>query len=159
MAAEQRPSKQCPWVATTTCLASPEVRSVSGVTLATYHGAVRIHHIALRTRDVPRLTAFYSDVLGLARSGREPRAAQSAADRVWLEAGGAILMIERAEEDEPTVHPGSSTKDLIAFTIDRTEAAAWLARLADHGVRIEAETAFTFYFRDPDGRRVALSHY
>jgi hypothetical protein len=37
--------------------------------------------------------------------------------------------------------------------------ASWTARLAAAGVAVEAQTEFTLYFRDPDGRRVALSAY
>jgi hypothetical protein len=33
------------------------------------------------------------------------------------------------------------------------------AALSNAGIAIEAETPHTIYFRDPDGRRVALSDY
>ncbi len=66
-------------------------------------------------------------------------------------------MIEAAGPDEPAVPPGSL--ELVAFAIDEDEKPAWRARLAARGVVLEAETAFTLYFRDPDGRRVGVSHY
>ncbi len=111
---------------------------------------MRLHHLALRTRDVPRLRAFYADVLGLPGE----RASDAS---VWLRTGGAIVMIEAAGPDEPAVPPGSL--ELVAFAIDEDEKPAWRARLAARGVVLEAETAFTLYFRDPDGRRVGVSHY
>jgi hypothetical protein len=42
--------------------------------------------------------------------------------------------------------------ELLAFAVDDKEA--WRAR-----VEVEAETADTLYFRDPDGRRLAVSSY
>lgn len=106
---------------------------------------MRIHHVALRTADLPRLERFYCGVLGLAVLRRD-----DARGSVWLEAGGAVLMLERAEPGEPAVPEGS--KELVAFAVDDKEP--WRARVA-----VEAETAHTLYFRDPDGRRVAVSSY
>jgi catechol-2,3-dioxygenase len=116
-----------------------------------YHALVRVHHIALRTRDLAALERFYAGVLGLTVS--RARDARSA----WLDAGGTILMLERADEDEPGIPSGS--KELIAFAIDPGERSAVEARLARAGVSIEGRTDYTIYFRDPDGRRVGVSHY
>jgi catechol 2,3-dioxygenase-like lactoylglutathione lyase family enzyme len=112
---------------------------------------MRIHHIALRTRDVARLARFYVEVLGLM-----PREGV-ARDRVWLDCAGTLLMLEPASETEPEIDPRSL--ELVAFAILPGDRARLEARLAAGGVSVEARTAFTLYFRDPDGRRVALSHY
>ena len=112
---------------------------------------MKIHHLALRTRDLPRLRAFYADVLGLVVAKEE------AGRCVWLEAGGTLVMLERATDSEPTVPEGSF--DLVAFAIEKREKGALETRLLSRGVPIEARTDFTLYFRDPDGRRVGLSHY
>jgi hypothetical protein len=69
---------------------------------------------------------------------------------VWLDAEGVVIMIERAAEGEPPVM--GSSMELVAFAVDDREA--WRGRVA-----VEAETAHTLYFRDPDGRRVAVSSY
>jgi len=106
---------------------------------------VRIHHVALRTLDLPALERFYRDVLGFTEERRDDTRGS-----VWLEAGGAVLMLERADAREPTVPPGSM--ELVAFAVDDKEA--WRSR-----VEVEAETAHTLYFRDPDGRRLAVSSY
>jgi len=112
---------------------------------------VRIHHVALRTPDVAQLERFYAGVLGLRVVRRD-----DARGSVWLalglpaDAGGAVLMLERAEIEEPPVPAGS--RELVAFAVD--DLAPWRAR-----VSVEAETAHTLYFRDPDGRRVAVSTY
>jgi catechol 2,3-dioxygenase-like lactoylglutathione lyase family enzyme len=112
---------------------------------------MRVHHLAFRTRDLPRLEAFYTGVLGFRVRSRQHDYS------VWLDAGGAMLMLERAEPGEPDIPRGSS--ELVAFAVEKGELARHLAKLAAAGVGIEAETAFTIYFRDPDGRRVALSHH
>jgi glyoxylase I family protein len=112
---------------------------------------MRVHHLAFRTRDLTRLERFYTDALGLSIVRRD-------GDRsVWLRAGGTLLMLERAEEGEPDVPPES--KELVAFGIEAPDVERWRRVLEASGIAIEGETAFTLYFRDPDGRRVGLSHY
>lgn len=110
---------------------------------------MRIHHVALRTRDLARLERFYVATLGLEVVRRD-----DARGSVWLGAGDAVLMLELAAPTEPAVPEGSL--DLLAFAMeDAPDAmAAWRSRVA-----VEAETANTLYFRDPDGRRVAVSRY
>jgi catechol 2,3-dioxygenase-like lactoylglutathione lyase family enzyme len=99
----------------------------------------------MRTTDVARLVRFYADVLGLAVLRRD-----EARGSVWLDAGGTVLMLELAQPDETPFPAGSM--ELIAFAVQDKEA--WRAR-----VDVEAETAHTLYFRDPDGRRIAVSDY
>jgi catechol-2,3-dioxygenase len=101
----------------------------------------------MRTQDLPRLEAFYVGVLGLDELRRD-----DGRGSVWLEAGGTVLMLERAAPDEPCVPEGS--KELLAFAIDAGARDAFRAKVA-----VEAETEHTLYFRDPDGRRVAVSSY
>jgi catechol 2,3-dioxygenase-like lactoylglutathione lyase family enzyme len=121
---------------------------------AAYHDAVRIHHLALRTANVPRLEAFYRDVVGLAPA-RDDRG--ESAESVWLLAGETRVMLERLGPGEPMTPEGSM--ELTAFAILTTERAAFEERLARSGIPVEQRTDFTLYFRDPDGRRVGVSHY
>ncbi len=102
----------------------------------------------MRTNDLARLEGFYAGPLGLLLLRRD-----GARGSVWLDAGGAILMLEQADAAEP--HIAQGTKELVAFAVDDKEA--WRRRLETAGVVIEDETPFTLYFRDPDGRRVAVS--
>jgi catechol 2,3-dioxygenase-like lactoylglutathione lyase family enzyme len=99
----------------------------------------------LRSRDLAQLEHFYATVLGLRVIRRD-----EARGSVWLDAGGTMLMLERAGPDEPSVPTG--TKDLVAFAVEDKET--WRGLVA-----VEAETEHTLYFRDPDGRRVAVSSY
>jgi catechol 2,3-dioxygenase-like lactoylglutathione lyase family enzyme len=98
---------------------------------------LRMHHVALRCPDLPRTVRFYETSLGLRRLREQP------GHSVWLALGAGVLMLEQAGEGEPGVLVGSL--DLLA--------------LPAQGVAIEAETAHTSYFRDPDGRRLAVSTY
>lgn len=110
-----------------------------------------IHHLALRTHDVERLVAFYREwfELEVARD-RRPRS-------VWLALGSsAVLMIERAEPSEPSLDPASL--ELHAFAISEAARVIMRERL-QRAQLLEAETQYTLYFRDPDGRRVAASCY
>jgi catechol 2,3-dioxygenase-like lactoylglutathione lyase family enzyme len=97
----------------------------------------------MRTPDLPRLERFYVGTLGLAILRRDDERGS-----VWLDAGGTVLMLERAASTEPAVPAG--TRELVAFAVDDKEA--WRARLT-----VEDETAHTLYSRDPDGRRIAVS--
>jgi catechol 2,3-dioxygenase-like lactoylglutathione lyase family enzyme len=110
---------------------------------------MRIHHLALRTPDLSRLERFYVDTLGFLVTRRQDGRS------VWLDAGGAILMLEEREGGEPAIPDGA--KELIAFAIGADEHAHYEGRLARAGVAIEDRTPSTLYFRDPDGRRVGLS--
>jgi catechol-2,3-dioxygenase len=111
---------------------------------------VRVHHIALRSADVDRLERFYAGILGLTVVRRD-----AARSSVWLEAGGTVIMLELALEREPPVPVGSM--ELLALAVDDLDG--WRRRLAAMAIAVEGETAHTLYFRDPDGRRIAVSDY
>ncbi len=113
---------------------------------------MRIHHIALRVADLERSLAFYTGVLGLPERRRAVEAGRLRA--VWLEADGAILMLERSLRGEG---PADGSGHLLAFAVD--DLGAWQARLADAGLRVDDSTPSTLYVRDPDGHRVGLSAY
>jgi catechol 2,3-dioxygenase-like lactoylglutathione lyase family enzyme len=111
-----------------------------------------IHHVALRVADVPRSAAFYSGVLGFQQTRQKDL--DGAPVAVWLDTGGAILMLERrlagAGETEGSGH-------LLAFRVE--DLSSWEAHLALLGVPIVDRTPFTLYLQDPDGHRVGLSTY
>ena len=110
---------------------------------------MRIHHVALRTDDLPRLEAFYGGILGLAVTRRQGERS------VWLDAEGTILMLERREPGEPA--PDHASREMIAFAAPPERANELARALAATGHPEEDRTASTMYFRDPDGRRFGLS--
>lgn len=115
---------------------------------------MRLHHVAIQVPDLDAAVAFYAGVLGLVEVRRQPHA-------VWIDAGGAILMLERCA-GAATAEPWASTTPghfVVAFAIRPDERATWRARLDEAGVAIHHESGFSLYFRDPWGTRLALSHY
>jgi hypothetical protein len=115
---------------------------------------LQLHHVAIQVSDLARAEAFYSGLLGLREVRRQPHS-------IWLDAGGIILMLEVAQ-GAPSPAPWKSDRPglhLVAFAIPAGERRALKARLAEAGVALEAESAYTIYFRDPEGNRLGLSHY
>jgi catechol 2,3-dioxygenase-like lactoylglutathione lyase family enzyme len=80
---------------------------------------------------------------------------------VWLAAGDGFLALERAGgparpgrfDDAP---PGWQ---VVALAISRTDREAWEGRLAAAGVPLARRSSFSLFFQDPEGNRVALSHW
>jgi catechol-2,3-dioxygenase len=108
---------------------------------------MRVHHIALGTRDVERLCNFYREVLGL-------EVAKEDGGSVWFEIGDAMLMIAKAPRG--AADPDGSA-DLFAFGVNEAQRARITTRLVQRGIPLEDEALHTTYFRDPDGRRIAVS--
>ena len=78
---------------------------------------------------------------------------------VWLDLGGALLMIELSSEPARRVDGVGAGLFLIALAVAREEQPRFEAKLVAAGSPIEARTDWTSYARDPDGNRVALSAY
>jgi len=131
------------------------------VTEAAGAAAPRVHHVALRCADLVRAERFYREVLGLEVLRRWPR--PEGGDRsVWLALGGGFLALERAADADgaaPKDGPGAAGWHLVALSIGRAEREGWEARLAAQGVAVERRSPWSVFFRDPEGNRVALSHW
>ena len=119
---------------------------------------MRIHHLAFRSTNPLLLAEFYASVVGLTivPPGTEG-APEASSGKVWLRAESTLVMVEPRGESEPA--PPAGSLELVAFGIEADERERCVARLGARGVTVEAETDFSIYFRDPEGRRVALSHY
>lgn len=138
----------------TTLRVRPFPVPVQGLAL---RGEVRIHHLALRTDNVEKISLFYQQIFGLSEHKRSLDEAQ-ALRSIWLLSEQVVLMIERREAGEPAVD--SRTMEFLAFAVSPTEFSSWLTQAELRGSPvIEARTANTLYFRDPDGRRVGISKY
>jgi catechol-2,3-dioxygenase len=117
----------------------------------------RLHHVALGAQDVERVAAFYRDHLALAECARHHHE-DGTLRSIWLDMGAAILMIEKTTEPPRRCDIGAGPF-LLAFRVVEADRARVEASLASAGVAVESRTAFTSYFRDPEGNRVAISHY
>jgi hypothetical protein len=118
-----------------------------------------LHHIALGARDPASLAAWYRDVFDLVERTRHFEE-DGQVRSVWLDLGaGAVLMVERTEASRPRVDGVGAGPFLLAFRIEASKRDAWEERLVQVGIPIEHRTAHTSYARDPEGNRVAVSHY
>ena len=118
----------------------------------------RLHHVALGARDVERVAAFYRQVFGLREVARH-LAPDGAVRSIWLDLGGAVLMIEHSVEAPRAVHGVGAGPFLLAFAAPAESEDELAAALAPWGAHLEARTAHSRYFRDPEGNRVALSDH
>ena len=122
------------------------------------------HHLAIQVRDLPRATAFYREVLGLPLMAEHHRP-DGTLRSVWLSLGGpspeGFVALE-ACDGEVVVTPfrdPSPGPHLLALRISREDRAEALRALTAKGIEIVHQTRWSFYFRDPEGNRVALSHH
>jgi glyoxylase I family protein len=115
---------------------------------------LHLHHLAIQVFDLERAGQFYQNLFGLQEIRRQ-------AHSVWLDLGGAILMLERCMQEAQTVPWKSEQPGLLvlALRLEAGERQAFKVRLQAHNITIENETKFSVYFRDPDGNRLAVSHY
>src|SRR5262249_35409857 len=80
---------------------------------------------------------------------------------IWLTVPGGFLALERVDAI-PDVTPFRHSRPgwhLVALRIERSARESVEAELLRHGVRIEHQTRWTLYVRDPEGNRVGLSHH
>jgi hypothetical protein len=68
-------------------------------------------------------------------------------------------MIEETKAELRPVEGISPGFFLLSFRVEPASKVALEARLAAAGARIESRTDYTSYARDPEGNRVAISHY
>ena len=118
----------------------------------------RLHHLALGARDVETVARFYREVAGLSEQRRHVYA-DGTLRSIWLDLGGSILMVEHTEAPPHHVDGVGSGPFLIAFTVERTERERLERVLRERGCEISSQSEYTTYTRDPEGNRVAFSHY
>lgn len=122
--------------------------------------AVRMHHLALTTHQVEALAGFYRALFALPELRRHHD--EQGLRSIWLGLENSILMIERCDhapsraQSEPFKND-SPGYHLLAFNIEEEEFEAWRRRLSKARIKIEDQSEFTLYFRDPDGNRLGLS--
>ena len=120
--------------------------------------ALRLDHLAVTVSDMERSLRFYRDLLGLREVNRHHEPGGTLRS-IWLDIGGAVLMIEQTEEPARRVQGVGAGPFLLALEADPPVRVALERSLALSGFPVEARTEHTVYLRDPEGNRVALSSY
>ena len=119
-----------------------------------------LHHLALLVEDLAAAEAFYSGTLGLRVDRRWPEPAGGGMRSVWLALGNdSILMLEKADVGAVRRADYGGGWHLLAFTIPAAERAKLESDLRARNIAIEERTDYTLYVRDPEGNRIAFSHY
>lgn len=118
-----------------------------------------IHHLALKTNSPEKLAHFYEHFFGL--TDKQIFSDENGIRSVWYTLGKTILMIERCQQSSSKVSFESDSPGLhlLALSITKQERNSWKEKLDKAGIKIERESQFSLYFCDPDGNRLALSHY
>jgi catechol 2,3-dioxygenase-like lactoylglutathione lyase family enzyme len=110
--------------------------------------------------DLAAAERFYATILGLKPFARVP------GRHVFFRCGHSMLLIFNPDA---TIMAGGETPPHgargpghVAFAVAAEELAAWRARLAAHGVAVEAEAVWprgsrSLYCRDPAGNSVELA--
>ncbi|MGM0554746.1 MAG: VOC family protein [Myxococcota bacterium] len=117
-----------------------------------------LHHLAIGSSNVERLASFYREIFSLPELERYTYADGSLRS-IWLDVNGTILMIEHTREAPRSVDGVASGPFLLAFRIIEENFDAFLTTLQENRIEIEDQTEHTSYFRDPEGNRLAVSHY
>jgi hypothetical protein len=113
---------------------------------------MRIHHLAILTTDPPRLAKDHVDLLGV--SVLREHVDDQGVRAVWIDLGGAILMIERGAADG--ARGAGRGLDGLFLAVEPGTGPAWMTRL---GARVTGRTPYTIYATDIDGNRIGVSSY
>ncbi|MCZ0960059.1 VOC family protein [Paracoccus benzoatiresistens] len=113
-----------------------------------------IDHVVLTVRDLPGMTAFYRDAIGLSPLGGDNGSAR-------LGAGNRTLLELRAEPAARPRDPRQAGLFHTAFLLpDRAALARWLRHAADSGVRLTGASdhgvSEALYLDDPEGNGIEI---
>lgn len=117
-----------------------------------------LHHLALGAHDVVGVATFYRQAFGL-EFDREHRSEDGTVRSIWLRSDSLLLMIERTDQPRRRVEGVGAGPFLLAFEISAKDRKEVEDRLETMGAPIESRTRHTSYTRDPEGNRVAVSHF
>jgi len=119
---------------------------------------MRAHHIAIYTRDLARLEAFYTQILGFPAVRR-----WDAAGIVFVDAGGLWIELTRqdAPDDGAQPHALDQGVGINHFALQVENVDHSFQELATMGVRVLAEPANyenvrVAFLADPDGNVLEL---
>ena len=116
-----------------------------------------IDHVAFNVRNLDEAVKFYTEVIGLKITAREP---SKAGIEYFLDCGSSLLGIIQAtnlDDHHPFAHEGVGANHF-SFRVHANDFEAMIKQLEAHHVRIEyakkRPKSWSLYFYDPDGNKL-----
>ena len=121
-----------------------------------------IDHVALNVRDIDRSVEFYTQVIGLKITKREP---SKPGIEYFLDCGPSLIGIIQAKDFKET-HPFANEglgANHFSFRIHANEFDPMIKHLENHHVQIEfakkREKSWSLYFYDIDGNKLEMTSW
>ena len=122
-----------------------------------------IDHVAVNVRDLDKSVEFYTKVLGLKITEREP---SKPGIEYFLDAGPSsligIIQADNTDDQHPFKHEGLGANHF-SFRIHAKDFDAYIKHLEDHDVNIgyakKRPKSWSFYFYDLDGNKVEATSW
>ena len=119
-----------------------------------------IDHVALNVRNLDKSVEFYTRVIGLKITAREP---SKPGIEYFLDCGPSLLGIIQAknlDDAHPFAHEGLGANHF-SFRVHSDDFEPMIKRLEEHGVTIEyakkREKSWSLYFYDMDGNKLEVT--
>lgn len=119
-----------------------------------------IDHVAINVRDIDKAVEFYTKVLGLKVTPREP---SKPGIEYFLDAGPSLIGIIQAKDaadSHPFAHEGLGANHF-SFRVRANDFEAMIRQLESHQVKIEyakkRPKSWSLYFYDLDGNKLEVT--
>ncbi len=119
-----------------------------------------IDHVAINVRDLARALDFYTGLLGLPVTQREP---SKPGIEYFLDCGESLVGLIQARNDAPEhlLQEGGAGGNHLSFRVPAREFDAVLTALETAGVPIRfakrRARSWSLYFSDPDGNKLEIT--
>jgi len=121
-----------------------------------------IDHVALNVKDIDKSVEFYTNVIGLKVTEREP---SKPGIEYFLDCGSSLVGIIQAQDLEnahPFAHEGLGANHF-SFRLKAKDFDSFLQRLEENDVKIEyakkREKSWSLYFYDLDGNKLEATSW
>ena len=121
---------------------------------------IGIDHVAINVRDIDKALEFYTEVIGLKITGREP---SKPGIEYFLDCGAALIGIIQAKDLDKS-HPFENEglgANHFSFRIHADDFESMIKRLEDHHAKIEfakkRDKSWSLYFYDIDGNKLEIT--
>lgn len=122
-----------------------------------------IDHVAVNVRDIDKSLEFYTTVVGLKITEREP---SKPGIEYFLDAGPSsligVIQADNTEDHHPFKHSGLGANHF-SFRLDSRDFETYIKHLESHGVKIEyakkRPKSWSLYFYDLDGNKVEATSW